>query len=130
MTDSLPSNRSVWVLAKPIDAAGPFSFLSEGKWPLCHWGVLVSEYSTVDMRIMWLSRKEMHPGKTLSWGVLFELWRSPNHTNTPHMVTDFDKEYLVQYWPVSSITFVGETKCQDQQLLEEGMYEMKVWIEI
>src|SRR5256885_8008247 len=35
--------RFVYVVARPLKAAGPFTFVSEGKFPICHWGVLFSE---------------------------------------------------------------------------------------
>jgi hypothetical protein len=41
--------RSVYILARPIKAAEKLSFLSEGKFPLCHWALLVSSHSVSEL---------------------------------------------------------------------------------
>src|ERR1700738_2290336 len=45
-----PRKRAVYVVPRPRRKAGPFSFLSEAKLPLCHWALLVSEQGHVDLR--------------------------------------------------------------------------------
>lgn len=39
-------NVAVYLVAKPIHAlSGAFDFLSDGKFPVCHWGFVLSQYN-------------------------------------------------------------------------------------
>jgi len=74
---SPPTNRpsrSVYIVARPITKAGYFKFLSEGKLPLCHWGLLVSRCNEVELRrhIISLLESSCCTAKA-SWGTLYEI---------------------------------------------------------
>lgn len=69
--------RSVYILARPIKKAGQLRFLSEGKFPLCHWGLLISPYNR---------RQLLHHIQkgTQSWGMIFEISLSLHNTLIPN----------------------------------------------
>ena len=111
-------------MARPLESAGPFSFLSEGKFPLCHWGILISNYKKVDLEVLWINRKAMNSPKTLqlSWGTLFELFRIPeSNINKPHVIEEFGLRNLVNEWSLASIVYVGETFFEDKALEQRGI---------
>jgi hypothetical protein len=129
--------RHVYVLARPIKAAGVFSLLSYGKFPLCHWGVLLSEHGTLgheakqpkDEGTTILPRLREGYSSTLprvtplQWGSLFELYRDPNtDQNQPHVVYNFGHQQLRQEWQFLTLRRVGTTTFQDDQVYEKGTF--------
>ncbi len=77
--------RFVDVVARPLKAAGPFSFISEGKFPICHWGVLFSEFDEETLKQIFAESESKR-----TCGTYIELFRDPsqNHRVT-HNVIDF-----------------------------------------
>ena len=123
--------RHVYVLARPIKVAGVFSVLSHGKFPLCHWGVLLSELE--DLATMWCCfpgdgqprprPENVHGMETTPkvWGSLFELYRDPTtNQNKPHVVYNFGHSELHREWQFLALFKVGTAKIRDDELYEKG----------
>jgi hypothetical protein len=106
-------------MARPIHAAGVFSPLSEGKFPLCHWGVLVSDEKNLHQ---WLSERDnVVWNTTKSWGTLIELYRDPlTNLNKPHIVLDFGHFELRKEWRMFALRLVGSTYGDDKTSYETG----------
>lgn len=114
-----PLERSIWVLARPIKAARGFSFLSEGKFPICHWGLLASDLSPLSFKLRWDSKERIESGA--DWGTLFELVRDENDKNTVHEVEHFgaNMEFVTE-WKTVAIMFIGTTFLRDADLSAQG----------
>jgi hypothetical protein len=93
--------RSVYILARPIKKAGQLGFLSEGKFPLCHWGLLVSPYNQREMQ------DHIRQG-TQSWGTIFEISLSLRGTHIPNIHT-YSARTFSGDWQYACIAYVGET---------------------
>lgn len=106
--------RSVYVVARPLKSAGHLSFLSRGKLPLCHWGVLVSRYGPAELQSRCAS--ESKDSKLSSWGTVFELFRTPENKNLYHVIEDFGPAELANEWSCVCITFVGKTTMSNHKL--------------
>lgn len=123
--------RHVYVLARPLKVAGVFSFLSHGKFPLCHWGVLLSELEYLEKRanvfLEFFGEVRTSPGFLTEhthkvWGSLFDLYRDPiTHKNKPHVVYNFGHSELHREWRVLALRKVGTTMFQDGQIYEKGL---------
>jgi hypothetical protein len=124
--------RHIYLLARPIQAAGVFSILSHGKFPLCHWGVLLSElrdlekdyyreysgsYLSISNRsVDWASRVT-----PLKWGSLFELCRDPlTNQNKAHVVYNFGHTHLQDDWKSFCLRKIGVTTYHDGEIFAEG----------
>ncbi len=132
-----PKVRHIYVLARPIQAAGIFSILSQGKFPLCHWGVLLSELRN-------LERGDYSPFPSFSggylststssvdlasrvtplkWGSLFELQRDPlTNQNKAHVVYDFGHTDLHYDWKFLSLRKIGATAYHDDEIVARGSF--------
>jgi hypothetical protein len=113
------SDRTVWVLARPIKAAQWLAFLSEGKFPLCHWAILVSDLNFVDFTVLWASKKRVC--RRDSWRTLFELYRDENNINKSHMVEELgvNREFLDE-WCTVFVAFMGTTHDTDLEIYHQG----------
>lgn len=119
--------RSVFVVARPLTIAGPFSFLSGGKVPLCHWGLLLTDLSPSVLRLQWETFIEtQNPSKLEPWGTLFELCRLPGNRITHHMIENFTVKDWLASWGAISLVDVGETRVSNSALAREGMYRQSV----
>jgi hypothetical protein len=113
------TERSVWVLARPTSLASILSPLSQGKYPVCHWGLLASEYR--DLKELWANRGEVTTLNNASWGTLFELFRTPDNKNIPRIISNFGPERIFAEWSFSSIVYIGQTSKTDEELSAEGL---------
>jgi len=100
--------RLVYVIARPLKAAGPFSSLSGTEFALCHWGLFVTDPRDRDRNTS-LSISALK-------GTLFELLRQENNINTPSTTTDFGVAQWKTEWKYVLITAVGETDVSDEEL--------------
>ena len=112
-----PRKRSVYVVARPLSKAGPFSFLSEGKFPLCHWALLVSEHGHVDLR----DRVNRLAPDTASWGTGFELHRMEDK-NAAHLIKEFGPAEFLGEWSAACVAYVGKTESSDHILYIKGTF--------
>jgi len=104
--------RFVYVVARPLKAAGPFSFVSEGKFSICHWGVLFSEFDGESLEQKF-AESEVRRG----CGTYIELFRDPSQT---YHLMDFDAYRFSREWKYVSIAWVGKTSVQDSTLEKEA----------
>jgi len=103
--------RSVYIIARPTSVAGGLSSLSQGKFPLCHWGLLLSPYNEIELRTQCLMLN-IDENLETSWGTLFELRRTKDGTNEPQ-ITKFGPMELLNAWNYACIAYVGKTKVSD-----------------
>lgn len=121
-------SRSVYVLARPINAAGVFSFLSHGKFPLCHWGILVSRFKSLPSEVQAAAGLETNPYSSSSsnlcdrlWGTLFELFRDPvTNENRAHMIEGFGHREITTEWHLVAMSRIGETQYLDPDIYCKG----------
>jgi hypothetical protein len=108
--------RSVYIIARPTTVAGALSSLSQGKFPLCHWGLLVTRHSESELKTQCLL---LNIDDNLeSWGTLFELIRTEKG-NKPQ-IKDFGPTELLSQWGYACIAYVGKTKSSDYALSAHG----------
>jgi hypothetical protein len=115
--------RSVYIIARPLKAAGPLSVCSDGKFPVCHWGLLVTSRSREEVIVQWRKYCETtDPSHLPPWGTMIELSRLPDNTNVYNVSTDFGLHEWYKMWgPSISIWYVGETGASDSHLADRGI---------
>lgn len=114
-----PRLRSLYVVARPIRKTGrlKLSFLSQGSFPFCHWGLFVSPYNENELLETMLQQSESIPEAGYSGlGTLVELQQT-QHGNKPHVVNDFQ----ICSWEQAVFAFVGGTEMSDDEIVEHGM---------
>jgi hypothetical protein len=111
------SERAVYIFARSLKLAGRAGFLSDGKLPLCHWGMLVSKYNKDELKKRF---ERLDPSKAESWGTFIELNRNPENKITHNMIRNFSAEEWYNEWKFISMVFIGETELLDVTLCEEG----------
>lgn len=123
--------RFVYVIARPLKNAGSLDFLSDGKYHLCHWALLVT-HSRPELGT---NPKDSLMGAQSSTrrhlqGTLFELCRSPNGLNF-NIVEDFKLEKWWNEWSFVMCKYAGETRVSNQNLSDEGeIYNLSVTLTI
>jgi hypothetical protein len=115
-------HRNVYIIARPLQIAGRASFLSDRKFPFCHWGLLVTKTKPVEMswRIRNIENTVRDRSSTKPWGTLFELCRDPYNKNTYNVGYGFLVEEWYLEWKHISMAFIGNTKVSDEMLVDEG----------
>src|SRR5277367_6541797 len=118
-----PAQRSVYIIARPLQAAGRLSIFSDGKFPVCHWGLLVTRRSREEVLSQWMRYCETtDPSYLPPWGTMIELNRLPDNTNIYNVSTDFGlKDWYAICGPSISIMYVGETEFSDANLTAKGI---------
>lgn len=116
--------RSVYVIARPLRAAGPLAPFSDGKFPICHWGLLVTNCSRDEVASQWTRYRETGKSSLLPpLGTMIELRRHPDNTNTYNLNTDFGLCDWYEEWGFNiSITYVGVTRRSDSSLAYQGRF--------
>jgi hypothetical protein len=114
---------NVWIIARPLDLPDYISFISRGRLPFCHWGVLVSPRDRWELENEWFGMEQKEPGARHSllgtWGNLYELWRDPlSNKNTPNVTTDFGPSDVVEEWTYAVIHYVGKTETKPTEISE------------
>jgi hypothetical protein len=113
-----PRIRSLYVVARPIRKAGrlKLSFLSEGSFPFCHWGLFVSYYNENELleKMIQYSEDISDVGEP-GMGTMFELQQTPQG-NKPNVVSDF----RLSCWEQAVYAQVGETRLSDQDISDHG----------
>lgn len=112
--------RSVYIVAKPLEGAHQLSFLSEAKFPLCHWALLISPYDERGLYDHILCQTN-RPGlsKDGSWGTLFEIFQTDSKRHKVHIVRQFGRK-LSPEWSYACIAYVGETHLPDSKISHHG----------
>jgi hypothetical protein len=113
--------RSVFVIARPLEMAGVFSFSSDGIFPLCHWGLFVTGYHHSDITSQWEAFLETRDTSNLPpLGTMFELVRLPDNKNSHQKIEAFGLQDWDAEWGHVAIKYIGETRFTDQDLATEG----------
>jgi len=115
--------RAVFIIGRPLKLARQFSvsFVSDGKFPICHWGLFLADDRSCD-RAWKRYRKTRDPTDLPSRGTLFELLRLEGDKNSCQKIEDFGLEDWEEEWDYVSITYAGETSVSDQLLAAEGEF--------
>ena len=129
---STPSNeetsdqlsKNVWIFAKPLSGASVIptfitALISRGKFPLCHWGVLITHLTSVDVERLEFRTGELGQGDD-SFGVLWELNRAPDDKNTVN-VQPFTLLTLKNQWIKFSAKYIGTTTMNHDEIQREGI---------
>ena len=95
---------------------------SHGKFPLCHWGVLVTELSIVDMKVLILCNGQRWSGlEDTELGVMWELNRTVENLNTVHVYRPFKKSTIRECWNTFSARYMGATEMANERIQLEGI---------
>lgn len=124
------STRSVYIVARPIKKAGSLSSLSEGKFSLCHWALLISPNNEKQLRSH-IERQaaSCSQSRQSSWGTLFEIFNIDG-TIEVHVVEDFGR-HISPDWGYACIMHLGETHLQDAKIVGRGEYILSaMWLNI
>ena len=100
--------------------AGVTTYFSRGKFPLCHWGVLVTDSTSVDVESLEIETREL--GQTDDrLGVLWELQRTPSDKNTVNVVQPFMLSTLKEQWMDYSAKHIGTTVMSHDEIQRKGV---------
>lgn len=114
---------SVWLLARPLSAANlfpPFESTSNGKYHLCHWGVLITDISIPDMNVLLSRTKQDGRRDTTKLGVLYELLRFEGNQNIVNIARPFTALTVREQWRTFSSVYIGKTKLTQEKIEQEG----------
>lgn len=118
------NERSLWIFARPTSLAltTGLSSTSTGKYHLCHWGILVTDTSVVDMKAL-LARVQGNSvaAGNVALGSLYELNRLEGNQNTVNSVRPFTVSALRAEWPSFFAEHIGMTGFCDDAILLEGL---------
>jgi hypothetical protein len=113
--------RAVFVVARPLKAAGMLSFSSDGKFPICHWGLFVIDTRHAQISSQWNKFRETRdPCNLPPHGTMIELVRLPGNINSHNLIHDFGLEQWDDEWKYVAIRYVGDTYVSDGELATEG----------
>ena len=114
------SRRFVYVVARPIKKARNASSLSEGKFPLCHWGLLVSPYNPRELQQCIQYRAEDCTRERAAWGKLFEIFDDRGIIRL-RVVEHFGRrQTLMPDWGYVCIMHLGRTRLKDEDINQYG----------
>jgi len=123
------TKRNVWLFARPLSGYGIFpasamATTSHGHFYLCHWGVLVTPLSIVDIKAIVLrdGQRGWSQASDLELGIMWELHRLPDDKNTVNKTNPFQISTFKTQWPTCSGQYIGETSCTVAKIQLEGMY--------
>ena len=115
------SRRFVYVVARPIKKARNAASLSERKFSLCHWGLLVSPYNPRELQQCIQHRPEDCSRERVEWGKLFEIF-DDRGTIRLRVVDHFGlRQTLMPDWDgYACIMHLGRTRLQDGDITRYG----------
>jgi hypothetical protein len=106
--------RSVYILARPMKRAGYLGILTGGKFPLCHWAVLVSPHNQREFRDHSQGIKEID-----CWGTMFEISADPHKVQVLNV-----HEYFAQHFTLDGVdvrmAYIGKTHLPDYRISHHG----------
>jgi len=111
---------SVWLLARPLGPAlqiGVADFLA-GKYPLSHWGVLVTHLPTKEVGSL-ISHSSPSPNSTVVLGDLYEVFQEPGRMKSANITSPFGIKHLTG-WPRLSMKYVGITTSTRDEIERKG----------
>lgn len=122
------TKQNVWIFARPLSGYGIFpassmAATSHGHFHLCHWGILVTPLSIVDIKaIVSSGQRGWSQASDLELGILWELHRLPDNKNTVNKTNPFQISTFKTQWPTCSGQYMGETSCTGEKIQLQGMY--------
>jgi hypothetical protein len=117
LPDEIFSN--VWLLARPLLCTSfipPLTSLSDGKYPLCHWAVLITNLS-VDYIQQHFENRYSSGGQSL--GTLYELQRADSHQYSVNIIP-FPASALRSEWRRVSNQWLGVTTKSNDEISVAG----------
>jgi len=113
--------RDVYIITRGLRAAGRFAPLSDGKLPLCHWGLLITSQNRLWIQTQLVRFSESNGQSELPpWGTLFELSRTVENKVSHRKSRGFSLQEWHKEWGTVSMTYVGTTKVTDHMLVAKG----------
>jgi len=120
-------SRYVWVFARPLSWAAVLGlqWVSSGKYPLCHWGLLVTrlEFSTVKSAL--LADNLDSNLQDFELGTMWELRREEGTHITVEVTRPFKATHARGLWATLQAERIGTTKKSDRQIQQEGRQFLK-----
>jgi hypothetical protein len=116
------SSHSVWLLARPLSPALQISLLADisvGKYPLSHWGILVTHLPTKEVSEL-LSHASPSTNPNLVLGDLYESFQEPGRMKSANITSPFCMQHLVS-WARLSMKYVGTTLLTKDQVSLRGI---------
>jgi hypothetical protein len=114
------SRRFVYVVARPIKKARNAASLSEGKFSLCHWALLISPYNPHELQQCIQNRVENCTRERAAWGKLFEIFDDRGAIRL-RVVEHFGlRQTLMPDWGYACIMHLGRTRLQDEDITQHG----------
>lgn len=115
--------RFVYVIARPLKFARQLNLTSlfEGKFLLCHWGVLVSEYCRHRLKLEIQTFQSGVRTNIGSLGTVFELFRTTENKSIAHEITNFGSNELNGDWRFITFTYIGNSQFSDIVLARQGI---------
>lgn len=116
--------RNVWLFARPLSGTRWLPTLaksSDGKFHLCHWGVLVTNITAIDIRAIALKEiRNFGSLENIILGTMYELKCIDNDKNSAHVQHDFGTSDLSLEWRSFSTEYIGDTEMSDIDISKEG----------
>ena len=120
--------RSVYVVARPISLLGLIPIVGTalgGNFSFCHWGMLVSEWSTVDLQAMVLRSTGVH-GEDVALGILFELLPLENNFTSFRITEPFGALIIQKEWRPTLVAYAGTTTLRNEELQAVGKFSVEL----
>jgi hypothetical protein len=115
--------RSVWIFARPLRFATILGsqFVSHGKYPFCHWGVLITELDFDTVKQLLTDIDQCTPGvEDINVGDMWELFRGDDDKNGINVTRPFRASDVLETWSIFSAEKVGETVLNDDEVQAKG----------
>jgi hypothetical protein len=113
--------RSVWLFARPLSWADfiiALQWVSDGKYPLCHWGVLVTHLDITANDEFMRRTPDISSTEALDLGIMYELRRNDINQNTVNIIRPFST--AASEWRVFSAKYIGTTEMVHEEIEVEG----------
>jgi len=115
--------RQVWLCTRPLfhdSMILPSEMTSDGRPYLRHWGVLVTELTIIDTKVILQSTTFM-TSKDLRLGTMYEL---QTYNGEPNIFVDdeFSVERVRRHWGSFDAYHIGTTELPDETIKENGIY--------
>jgi hypothetical protein len=109
----------VWLFARILELP-LVGKLSKGSYPLCHWGVLVTELSAADL--VGHLGTNVRSQQTVGLGTMYQLSRTAENQNILRISNPFLVSELREDWPKPFWTRMGRTDLSKDRISEIGTY--------
>jgi len=121
--------QSVWLFVCPLfwaDFIIALQWVSEGKYLLCYWGVLIT-YLDITANDEFMRRTlQIVSEDVLDLGIMYELRRNNINQNTINVVRPFSTVSLKAEWRLFSAKYIGSTDMTHDEIELEGTVSTEV----